>query len=260
MTAWQRNWGTFSCLYLREMLRLGRERMRWAGAFAQPLLFWFIIGSGMAESFRIQGAEGVSALQYFFPGILVMIVLFTSIFTTISVVEDRQQGFLQGVLAGPGSRLALVLGKVCGVTTLVFIQVGVFVLMAPLIDLPLAEIAWARLVLVVLLASVGLTAMNFTLAWVLDSVQSYHAVMSVVLIPTWFLSGALFPPPHSWLRNIMILNPVTHAVDGVRASLDPTALGVIGVLGPVAGSLIALSVYCIAMLALASWTCRRRAA
>lgn len=243
------------CLWQRELLRFARERTRWAGAVAQPLLFWVIIGSGMAPTFVIEGAEDVSALRFFFPGILAMIVLFTTIFTTISVVEDRQQGFLQGVLVAPGSRASLVVGKVLGVVTLTLLQSALLLVFAPLAGFALGRIHWGELVLVLAVSAAGLTAMNFTVAWWLDSVQAYHAIMSVVLIPLWFLSGALFPRPGGWLDVVMTLNPLTHAVDAYRHALEGGRT--IATAGGFGTSLAVLAAYGAVMMLVAVAACRR---
>lgn len=249
--------GLVLCLWKRELMRVAKERSRWIGALAQPLFFWLITGTGMARSFHVPGREGVSALQYFFPGMLVMIILFTTIFGTISVVEDRQQGFLQSVLVAPGSRLALVCGKVAGVATLAMIQLVLFLFLAPAAGFPAGGIRWGSLAAVALVAAVGLTAMNFTVAWILNSVQGYHAIMGVVLIPLWFLSGAMFPPPGGVLGVVMRLNPLTYAVDGLRASLSPDSLGAPGV--PLPAVLAVLAGWSLAMIGVAAWACRRRA-
>jgi daunorubicin resistance ABC transporter membrane protein len=253
--------GLALALWQREMFRLVRERSRWAAAVVQPILFWLIIGSGMADSFSVPDAGGVDALTYFFPGIVVMVVLMTSLFTTISVVEDRQSGFLQGVLVAPGSRLALVVGKVAGVVTLTLLQCTLFIVLAPLAGYDLLAIQWPALIAVVVIACVGLTAGCFCMAWLTDSVMAYHAIMSVLLIPLWFLSGALFPPPQNWIRHLMVLNPLTYAVDGVRGSLIEGALGVPGVLnsslGPVRESLLFLTVFATLALLAAARICAR---
>ena len=175
--------GLVLCLWRRELLRVVKERSRWAGALAQPLFFWLIIGTGMAKTFHLPGLENVTALQFFFPGMLAMIILFATIFGTISIVEDRAQGFLQAVLVAPGSRQALVLGKVLGVTSLALVQVGLFAMLAPVAGFKVSSVRWGVLAAVCLLASVGLTAMNFTVAWVINSVQGYHAIMGIVLYP-----------------------------------------------------------------------------
>ena len=249
--------GLVSCLWKRELLRVSRERARWIGALAQPLFFWLILGSGMASSFHVPGHESVSALTYFFPGMLVMIILFTTIFGTISVIEDRQQGFLQSVLVAPGSRVALVCGKVLGVTTLVAVQIAMFLVLAPAAGFVARDIRWGSLALVCVVAAIGLTAMNFTVAWLIDSVAGYHAIMGVVLIPLWFLSGAMFPPPGGFLGQLMRLNPLTYATDGLRAALSPDSLGAPGASMPVV--IIVLSLYSVVTIAVASLACRRRA-
>ena len=258
MSATAQEWGLVRCLWARELLRARRERARWIAAFGQPALTWIIFGAGFSSVFRIPGAEHVGSMAFFFPGMLALVMLFTTIFATISVVEDRQQGFLQSVLVAPGSRLALVAGKVLGVTTLAAIQLAIFVAIAPVAGVSLSGVRWPALVAVATVGCIGLTAMNFTVAWILDSVQAYHAIMGVVLFPLWFLSGALFPAPEGWLGALMHVNPLTSIVDGLRAALAPDAHGVPGLGLGVA--LLALSVYAAAMLAVAAWACRRRGA
>src|SRR6266545_7632391 len=115
-------------LWRRDLMRFAREKSRVVGALVQPLIFWLVIGSGMAKTFRLPGAQSVGYLEYFFPGVILMVVLFTSIFATMSLIEDRHQGFLQAVLVGPGSRVALVLGKCLGATTIAVLQATMFLL------------------------------------------------------------------------------------------------------------------------------------
>ncbi len=231
-------WGVFSALWRRDMLRLKRERSRWAGVVLQPLMFWFIIGSGMADVFHIEGVNKVSYLRYFFPGILVMIVLFTAIFATISIIEDRQTGFLQSVLVAPGSRAAMVLGKIAGVISLALIQAGIFVALAPFAGYSYGEIHWVQLFLSVVLMCGGLTAIGIAMAWILDSAQAYHALMSVLLLPLWIMSGAMFPTrEESWVDWVMTCNPMTYgvatareAMSGIPSSRDPDLMLSFGVL------------------------------
>ena len=119
-------------LWWREIVRFYRQRSRVVGVIASPLLFWIVIGSGFGTSFR-SGAGGQHYLDYFYPGALIMIVLFTSIFTMMSVIEDRKEGFLLSVLVAPVSRSAIVLGKVMGGTTLATIQGLIFLAFAPFV-------------------------------------------------------------------------------------------------------------------------------
>src|SRR3954453_3862032 len=117
----------------RELVRFLRQRHRISGALATPIVFWLLIGAGMGRSFHFEGLPGGgNYLQYFFPGTVLMILLFTAIFSTISIIEDRREGFLQSVLVAPGPRLAIVLGKVLGGTALAFGQGLIFLLLGPL--------------------------------------------------------------------------------------------------------------------------------
>ena len=130
-------------LWRRDVVRFLRQPSRVIGALASPVLFWFVIGSGLGSSF-----EG-GFLQYFFPGSLALIVLFTAIFSTISIIEDRQEGFLQGVLASPAPRVAIVLGKALGSTTLATINGVLFLMLLPLAGLSPGPSAIAATVVVV---------------------------------------------------------------------------------------------------------------
>src|ERR671923_1995413 len=117
----------------REIVRFVRQRSRVTGAFAQPLVFWLLLGGGLKASFRPPGLpEGTSYVEYFYPGAIALVLLFTAIFSTISVVEDRREGFLQGVLVAPVRRSTIVLGKILGGTTLAVAQAALFLLLAPL--------------------------------------------------------------------------------------------------------------------------------
>ncbi len=212
---------TVSVLVRRDLLRFFREKSRLVGALAQPLLFWLVIGSGMAGTFRLPGAESVGYLEYFFPGIVLMVVLFAAIFTTMSVIDDRHEGFLQAVLVAPGSRGALVTGKVLGSSAVALLQAALFVALAPLAGFSYAAIAWLPLVLVLVLIALALTALGFALAWWLDSSAAYHVVMGMLLIPLWVLSGAMFPASASqpMLAMVMRVNPVSYAAAALRGSL-----------------------------------------
>jgi len=240
------------------MLRLWRERSRWFGVILQPLIFWLIMGSGMANSFQAPAELGIDYLTYTFPGILIMIVLFTSIFATISVIEDRNSGFLQGVLVGPGSRGSVVLGVVSGVTTLALVQTTLFALLAPSTGYPYAGISWPLLFGAVVLSNVGLTALGFAMAWILDSVGAYHAVMSILLLPLWILSGAMFPPQGNWVDWVMMFNPMTYGVTMARHALGGVAPESIG--PSLSTSVIVLVGFALVTVAFAVWTTRGNAA
>src|SRR3954452_13658690 len=212
-------------LWWREIVRFYRQRSRVVGVIASPLLFWIVIGSGFGTSFRSGDAAGQSHyLDYFYPGALIMIVLFTSIFTMMSVIEDRKEGFLLSVLVAPVSRSAIVLGKVLGGTTLSTIQGLIFLVFAPLVGVHIGLTDFALIVVTIFLVSFALTALGFAIAWPMDSTQAFHAIINLFLIPLWLLSGALFPIAGAsvWLRVLMRINPLTYGVEALRQLLYPT--------------------------------------
>src|SRR5437879_3919448 len=213
-------------LWWREVVRFYRQRARVVGVIASPVLFWLVIGSGFGTSFRSGGSgEDQHYLHYFYPGALIMIVLFTSIFTMMSVIEDRKEGFLLSVLVAPVSRSAIVLGKVLGGTTLATVQGLIFLVFAPLVGVRLSLGSFLLVVVTVFLVSFALTALGFAIAWPMDSTQGFHAIINLFLIPLWLLRGALFPlsGASGWLRLLMRLNPLTYGMEALRSLLFPAS-------------------------------------
>src|SRR5438445_8499614 len=213
-------------LWWRELVRFYRQRARVVGVIASPLLFWVVIGSGFGSSFRSgESAAQQHYLDYFYPGALIMIVLFTSIFTMMSVIEDRKEGFLLSVLVAPVPRSAIVLGKVLGGTTLSAIQGLIFLIFAPFAGVHLAPVQVLLLAVVVFLVSFALTALGFAIAWPMDSSQAFHGIVNLFLIPLWLVSGAMFPltGASKWIQVIMRLNPLTYGVAALRGLMYPGA-------------------------------------
>ncbi len=204
----------------RELVRFLRQRHRIIGAFATPIVFWLLIGGGVGHSFKTQGQSG-GYMEYFFPGTILMILLFTAIFSTISIIEDRREGFLQGVLVAPVSRMSIVLGKVLGGAVLAFGQALIFLLLAPTVGIHPTLIGLAGALLMMAILSFALTALGFCIAWRMTSTQGFHAIMNLFLMPMWFLSGALFPPQGAAgaVRAMMLANPLTYGLAGLREAL-----------------------------------------
>lgn len=230
-----------SVLAKREIIRFLRQRTRIIGAIGQPIIFWVLFGAGLRTSFQPpKWAADLSIpmtyQEYFFPGIAVLIVLFTAIFSTISIIEDRREGFLQGVLVAPVSRATIVLGKLLGGTFLALLQAGQFLAIGPLLTVAglapemqlhssILQALCAGLFLI--LIAVELTAIGFLIAWPMNSTQGFHAIMSVFLMPMWLLSGAFFPGGESgWLHWVIRLNPLTYGVSGLRRMLYAAPLPV----------------------------------
>ena len=212
-------------LWRRDIIRFLRQRSRVVGALGTPLIFWFLLGSGLGTSFRIGASPPLTTgyLEYFYPGSIALIVLFTAIFSTISVIEDRHEGFLQGVLVAPVPRSAIVLGKLLAGSTLAVLQGAVFLLLAPVAHARLDASAVPLLLAILALLAFALTGLGFLLAWAIDSVQGFHAIMNLLLIPMWLLSGAVFPASGAaaWIRAIMTINPLTYGVSALRIVLSP---------------------------------------
>ena len=208
-------------LWTREIVRFYRQPSRIVGALGSPLLFWVLIGSGLGRSFKAEGSLRGGYLEYFYPGTLALIVLFTAIFSTISVIEDRQEGFLQGVLVAPVPRAAVVLGKILGSATLAVMQAAIFLLLAPLTYGGLGAATIAALLAILSVLAFGLSGLGFLIAWRLDSTQGFHAIMNLFLVPMWLLSGALFPASGAtgWIQWLMWINPLTYGVSALRSAI-----------------------------------------
>lgn len=211
-------------LWWREIVRFYRQPARVLGVIISPLLFWIVIGAGFGTSLQSRATGQENYLNYFFPGALVMIVLFTSIFTMMSVIEDRNEGFLLSVMVAPVHRSGIVLGKVLGGTTLSAVQGLLFLVFAPFIGIRLGVEQFLIVVLIVFLAAFSLTALGFTIAWRMESTQGFHAIINLFLIPLWLLSGSLFPVSGAsgWIKWIMMANPLTYGVDGLQLAIFPT--------------------------------------
>jgi ABC-2 type transport system permease protein len=244
-------------LWWRECVRFYRQRSRVVGVIASPLVFWLVIGSGFGTSFRSGDAAGQQHyLDYFYPGALIMIVLFTSIFTMMSVIEDRKEGFLLSVLVAPVPRSAIVLGKVLGGTTLSTIQGLIFLAFAPFVGVHMGIGQFLLVVLTVFLVSFALTALGFAIAWPMDSNQAFHAIINLFLIPLWLLSGALFPVVNasSWIRYLMLANPLTYGLEALRQLLYPGSPAV----ASLQASLATLILFSLFMFGLAFLMANRR--
>ena len=252
----------------REWVRFLRQRHRVIGALATPVVFWLLIGGGMGRSFRADGLPGGgNYIQYFFPGTVLMILLFTAIFSTISIIEDRREGFLQSVLVAPVPRLAIVLGKVLGGAALAFAQGVVFLILGPLVGVRPSPGGLAVALVLMAVLSVALTALGFCIAWRMSSTQGFHAIMNLFLMPMWFLSGALFPSENAAgpLRWVMRANPLTYGLSGLREALYWGREGAASAPGQGSGLLtgpvvvgLAVSVgFAVAMVALATAVARR---
>ena len=238
-------WPVVAVLWRRELIRFWRERARVLGFVGSPLVFWFAVGSGFGD------------LAYYFPGALTMTVMFSAVFSTMSLIEDRREGFLLAVLASPASRCGLVMGKILGSSTLAWIQGMAFLAFAPLARFRLGLLDLLAVAAVLALTAVTFTALGFFFAWRMESTQGFHAVINLLLVPLWLVSGAVFPitSAHVWMQVLMTVNPMTYALAALRATLAPAAGG------PALAISVAVTLVCALVLVAASVsTATRRAA
>lgn len=245
-------------LWSREVRVFLRDRARVIGVLAQPVLFWVVFGFGFADSVTVAGSDA-GYLQYLLPGMVALTVLFTAIYSTLSVVEDRQSGVLQAVLVAPQPRAALVLGILLGGVTLAVVQAALIGAFAPVVGLRPGLGGAAVALLAGVLLAVTFCAFGFVMAWRLSSGRAYHAVMNVVLIPVWLLSGAFFPETgaSAAVALAMRLNPATYGVALLRyglAGLPPTVPGT--TLSLRTALVVSVAVAALAFL-WAAWTARR---
>jgi ABC-2 type transport system permease protein len=237
----------------RELVRFLRQRARVTASIATPLMMWAVLGFGLQGSFQAPRAadaqdktESIAAatpresepaagqdggyLAYLLPGMVLFTVLFTAIFSNISVIEDRDQGFLQAVLVAPTPRSAIALGKILGGAILGAGQGALLLLLAPWIGLDFGVLGFVGAVGIMLLVAFALTALGFVFAWRMESVAGFHGVMNLVLMPMWLLSGAMFPVAgaSAGMRWVLYCNPLTYGLGALRYALGGEAHGLPG--------------------------------
>ena len=209
----------FACIRMvweRDIIRYFREKSQLYGSLTRPILWLFVLGMGLRGS--ASGIGNVNYTQFIFPGIIAMTAIFTSIQSAISIIWDREFGFLKEILVAPVPRTSIVIGKGLAGTTLSLIQGCIIILLAPLVHvrIPLANIV--PLIIVIALLSFGLTGIGIVIAARMTSFQGFGTIMNFVIMPMWFLSGALFPARNlpTWLNVLVRINPLTYGVDLVR--------------------------------------------
>ena len=250
---------TVGALTAREILKFVRDRSRVLGALAQPLALWLLLGLGFQNTFQPpQGGVEGSYVAFLFPGILALVLLFTAIFSTISIVEERTSGFLQAVLIAPTPRTALVFGTTLGGTLLATVQAVLFLGAVPFMALAPGWVGVGMIVAICFLTGLGFTALGFAIAWQMDTTRGFHAVMNLFLLPLWFLSGAMFPVGGAApvVQALVWANPVSYAVSGLRHGLHGFAETPAALAGPTL-CLVVTGGFALLMMGAAVWQVRR---
>jgi len=201
----------------RELLRFIQERSRLFSSFAMPLLFLVIFGAGFN---RIIGTmtPGVDFIQFMYPGIIAMTVLMNSVMSGLSVVWDREFGFLKEILVAPLGRSGIVLGKAVGSATVAVMQGIVMLVLAPILGVTLTPMLVVKLVPLLIVLSVSLSGLGILVASRMRSQQGFQIIVQIIIFPLIFLSGVFFPVNNvpTWLEAISKINPLTYGVDAIR--------------------------------------------
>jgi ABC-2 type transport system permease protein len=201
----------------RELIRFSKDRLRIATQLVQPILFLFVLGTGLSH-LASSGTHGVDLRTFVYPGVLCMAVLFTSMFSAASLVWDREFGFLREMMVAPVRRSALVLGKCLGGATVAGLQGVIVIALAGLVGVPYAPTLVLAVFALQLVLAFAITAFGVMVAARIKQIQSFMAVTQMVMMPMYFLSGAIFPVSGlpGWLTVLNRLDPVTYAVDPMR--------------------------------------------
>lgn len=235
-------------LWLRQIKRYSRSRPRIIGSLGQPLLFLVALGFGLGPVFE-QAGQG-SYIQFLVPGVVAMGVLFTSIFSGIEIIWDRQFGFLKETLVAPVSRLEIMIGRTLGGATVSVIQGILVLLIAHLIGFRIADVTMIPgILLFMVLIAMAFTALGSAIASRLSDFQGFQLIMNFLVMPLFFLSGALFPLKglNGPLEAIARINPLSYGVDGLRAALEGNSYYGIGT------DFLVLFIFCAVFLAVGSY-------
>ncbi|HEV7200051.1 MAG TPA: ABC transporter permease [Candidatus Limnocylindria bacterium] len=249
----------------RELLRFVNERSRMIGSFAQPLIFLVIFGAGFGNLIG-SVAPGVDFIQFMYPGIIAMGVLTTSLFAGVSVVWDREFGFLRELLVAPIGRTGIVLGKAAGAAVVALLQVALMLLIAPIVGVDLDVGIIVLLVPIVFILSIALSGLGLLVASYMRSQQGFQLLIQLLIFPLIFLAGVFFPINQApeWLQVISKFNPLTYGVDAIRQvflgsdagpRVGVTVLGHVMTLGE---EVLIIGAFAVVLITAAAWSFNRQ--
>jgi ABC-2 type transport system permease protein len=209
---------TIYIIWLREAKTFMREKMRVIAMIGQPLLYLAILGKGISSGMRLANAGNIEYIKFMYPGVIGMSILFTSIFSAISIIWDREFGFMKEVMVAPVPRWGVALGKSFGGATVAMVQSVIMVAMAPLVGISLSVLLIGKLLLLAFLISFAVTSLGIIIASRMQSMQAFQMVMNFMVMPLYFLSGAMFPMANvpAWMKSLMMADPLTYGVDALR--------------------------------------------
>ncbi len=249
-------------LWYREVLRLRRDRPRLVASLGAPLLFLVVFGFGLSRPMGTLVA-GINFTQFLFPGIIGMTVLMSALMSGMSVVWEREMGFLKEVLVSPLSRRAVVLGKALGGSTLAIFQGVVLLILSPFLEvkIPLLSLLW--LLLLLFLIAFALSSLGVLIASRTHTMEGFQVIMNLVIMPLVFLSGIFFPLTGlpGWLSVVVTINPLTYGVDAIRRIiLGPAVPSVVWLQHPVGlgEDILVIGLLTLIVTGLAIWSFSRQ--
>ena len=252
-------------IWYRDMLRFWRDKMRLAGSIILPLLFLFVFGSGLSGMMGVLG-PGVNFAQFIFPGIIGMTVLMSSFMAGVSVVWDREFGFLKEVLVAPINRASVAVGKTLGAATVALIQGTIILLFAPLIGVSLSPGTVLVLLPLMFLLAIAVGSFGVLLATRIRTMEAFQAVMQMLLFPMIFLSGVFFPLQGvpAWMSILAKINPATYGIATIRQVIlgaspgSPFGITLLGHTMSLWNNVSVLAVFGAVMILLAMWSFSRQ--
>jgi ABC-2 type transport system permease protein len=213
------SWEAAYGIFLRDVKKFWRERSRLLGGVARPVLWLLILGSSLKAAISAEAISGgVDYQQYIFPGVIGLTLIFSALQSAMSIIWDREFGFLKEVLAAPVPRLSIVVGKSLGGATQATLQGIITLLFAPLIGLWLSPLAIVELIVMMFIVAFALTAFGVVIACRMTSFEGFGTISNFVVMPMYFLSGAIYPTSNApdWLKPLIVVNPLSYGVDALR--------------------------------------------
>ena len=243
---------------VREFIKFFREKSRLLGTLARPVLWLFVVGNGMSA--LVSPHMGFSYLQFIFPGMIGMTILFASIFSSISIVWDREFGFMKEMLVAPISRLSIVVGKAISGTAISVAQAIIILVLIPFLGIGLSVLQFIQVTAVAVLVSFCITSIGILIAARLTSFDGFNIIMNFLVMPMFFLSGAMYPVSSmpDVLRHLTHLNPLTYGIDAFKHVLLQNAAPPLGPEFPIVLDIVIIIGVSATMLTLAAFSFRRK--
>lgn len=213
------DWRAVKVVWKRELLRFRRNKPRIVTSLAQPILFLFVLGTGLSH--LIPGGSGFDFRTFMFPGVISMTILFTAIFSAVSIVWDREFGFLREMLVAPSRRWAIMVGKAAGGSTVATMQGVIILALAGVVHVPYSPVLMLTLLGEMALAAFMLTSLGLMLASRIKQVESFQVVMQLFVLPMFFLAGAIFPLTGLplWLAALTKIDPLAYVITPMRSAV-----------------------------------------